>query len=85
MNRFVQQAKLFWAGLPHQYQACVVVFATAAGTTLGRELQELLLGSESFTWLCLRHDLAAAAIAGAIALKTFYMFPNRTVPAQTEK
>jgi len=77
MNKLLQQAKAFWASLPHQVQAGVVIFASAAGTTLGKEIQALLSGTPCFTWLCLYHDLAAAGAAGFIALRAFYMFPNR--------
>lgn len=77
MNKLIQSLKAFWASLPHQVQAGVVIFASAAGTVLGKELQGLSFGSPSFTWLCLRHDFGAASVAGFIALRAFYMFPNR--------
>jgi hypothetical protein len=66
----------FWAGLPHPVQAIILAFITAAGTTLGKELQELLSGNEAFTWLALKHDIALAAFAGLAAVRTFYMLPN---------
>jgi hypothetical protein len=77
MNKLIQRAKAFWASLPHQVQAGVVIFSTSAGTVLGKEMQGWAFGSPSFTWLCLRHDLGAASVAGFIALRAFYMFPNR--------
>jgi hypothetical protein len=66
----------YWNSLPHQVQAIILLFATAAGTTLGKELQELFLGNEAFTWLSLKHDICVAAIAGFAAVRMFYMFPN---------
>jgi hypothetical protein len=75
-------AKLLWASLPHQVQAGAVVFASVAGTTLAKELQALTFGNPHFTWITLRHDIAGAGVAGMIALRAFYMFPNRDVPEQ---
>jgi hypothetical protein len=67
-----------WASLPHPVQAGIVMFTTAAGTTLGKELQALWAGNEAFTWLALKHDIGAAVAAGFIALRAFYMLPNGT-------
>jgi hypothetical protein len=69
--------KAFWASLPHQVQAAVVAFATAAGTVLGEELQALASGQQSFTVATVKHDLLAALAAGLLALRAFYMFPSR--------
>ena len=74
----LQKIRNYWNSLPHQVQAIILLFATAAGTTLGKELQELFLGNEAFTWLSLRHDIAVAVIAGFAAVRMFYMFPNRS-------
>jgi len=71
--------KALWASLPHQVQALILLFLTVAATTLGKELQELFLGNEAFTWLMLKHDLVIAVIAGFAAVKMFYMFPNRNL------
>jgi hypothetical protein len=76
MNKALAWAKRVWASLPHQAQAAAVAFATAALTTLGKELDSLLSGTQSFTWLMLRHDIAAAVIAGALATRAFYMWPS---------
>lgn len=71
------QARAFWASLPHQVQAGVVVFATAALTTLSKELQALLFGTAHFTRSSLQHDLGAAITAGILAVRAFYMLPNK--------
>jgi hypothetical protein len=70
--------KRFWSSLPHPVQALILLFATTASTTLGKELQELFLGNEAFTWAVLKHDFVVAAFAGAAVVKAFYMLPNRT-------
>ena len=59
------------------------MFATAAGTTLGKELQALWFGTGSFTWITLRHDIGMAITAGVIAVRCFYMLPNRALPETT--
>lgn len=76
MSKLIAAIKRFWSSLPHQVQALILLFATVTGTTLGKELQELFLGNEAFTWLMLKHDLVVAAIAGFAAVRMFYMFPN---------
>jgi hypothetical protein len=73
-----QKLRNYWNSLPHQVQAIILLFATVAGTTLGKELQELLLDNEAFTWLSLRHDIVVAVIAGFAAVRMFYMLPNGT-------
>jgi hypothetical protein len=85
MNKLIARAKAFWASLPHEVQAGVVMFATAAGTTLGKELQALWFGTGSFTWITLRHDIGMAITAGVIAVRCFYMLPNRALPETTTK
>jgi hypothetical protein len=77
IQRAIAQSKLFWASLPHQVQAGAVVFATAAGTTLGKEVQALIFGTAHFTRSSLQHDIGAACVAGILAARAFYMFPNR--------
>jgi hypothetical protein len=72
----LQKLKTLWASLPHPVQALILLFATTAGTTLGKELQELLLGNEAFTWAVLQHDLVVAVLAGAAVVRAFYMLPN---------
>ena len=78
----LQKIRNYWNSRPHQVQAIILLFATAAGTTLGKELQELLLGNEAFTWLSLKHDISVAAIAGFAAVRMFYMLPNGTQKQQ---
>jgi hypothetical protein len=87
MKKLIAQAKALWASLPHQVQAALVVFATVASTTLGKELQTLIFGggAAAFSWLSLKHDIAAACVAGFIAARAFYMLPNRDMPAQSVK
>ena len=80
MSKLVAALKRFWSSLPHQVQAGIIVFASMSLTTLSKELDQLLSGNDAFTWLALRHDISAALVAGAVALKAFYMFPNRGLP-----
>ena len=68
--------KALWASLPHPVQALILLFVTTAGTTLGKEFQELLLGNEAFTWAVLQHDLVVAVLAGVAVVRAFYMLPN---------
>ncbi len=81
MNRL----KALWASLPHPVQAGITLFVSMALTTLSKELEQLLSGNEAFTWLALRHDIAAAVMAGAVAVRAFYMLPNRppSIPPQS--
>ena len=79
MNKLIAQAKAFWASLPHQVQAVIVLFATAAGTTLAKELQALIFGTLSFSVSSLEHDLGMAVTAGIMAVKVFYLLPSRDV------
>ena len=63
----------FWRSLPHQLQAMIVVFASAAATFLGGWLWD---GPSCWTWFCLKHTLGAACGAGYIAVHAFYMRPG---------
>lgn len=72
----MNKLKTLWASLPHPVQALILLFVTTAGTTLGKELQELFLGNEAFTWAVLQHDLVVAVLAGAAVVRAFYMLPN---------
>lgn len=78
MSKLIAAIKRFWSSLPHQAQALILLFATAAGTTLGKELQELWLGNEAFTWLMFKHDIVVAVFAGIAAVRIFYMMPNQS-------
>jgi hypothetical protein len=69
--------KAFWASLPHQVQATIVVFATAAGVTV---LQNAAKGTICTTWSCFTQHIGAAVSAGAAALLAFYMKPNNGAP-----
>jgi hypothetical protein len=80
MSKLIAALKRFWSSLPHQVQAGVTVFASMALTTLAKELEQLLSGNDAFTALALRHDVAVAVMAGVVALKAFYMMPNRGLP-----
>jgi hypothetical protein len=80
MNKLIAKAKALWALLPHQVQAGVILFGTAAGTTLAKELQALLFGTLSFSVSSLRHDFGMAMIAGFMAAKAFYMIPSNRTP-----
>jgi hypothetical protein len=72
MNRL----KALWASLPHQVQAGFILFGTVALTTLGKELQALIFGTESFSRSTLQHDVGFAVAAGFIAVRAFYMVPS---------
>jgi hypothetical protein len=61
----------FWYSLPHQVQAGMVLFATAAVTTLGQSIADGCWG-----WTCLKHAVGPAIAAGVIAVRTFYMRPG---------
>ena len=78
MSKLIAAIKRFWSSLPHPAQALILLFVTTAGTTLGKELQELFLGNEAFTWSVLKHDLVVAVFAGAAVVRAFYMLPNGT-------
>jgi hypothetical protein len=69
-----QFAKDFWHSLPQWIQAGAVVFAAAAGASLGK----LLSDPSVSCWqpACLKHYLGAAIGAGLVALRAFYMRPG---------
>ena len=72
-------AKALWASLPHYVQAPIILFGTAAGTTLAKELQALAFGTLSFSVSSLRHDVGMAIAAGSMAVKAFYMLPSNRI------
>lgn len=76
MKKLIQQAKVFWASLPHEVQAGIIIFVTAAGTTLGKEFQALIFGTAHFTKSSLQHDIGMAITAGIFAARAFYMLPS---------
>lgn len=80
MKKLFSALTTFWGGLPHQLQAILVAFAAAALGTLSKEFEALLSGSQAFTWLTLRHDIASALAEGIIAARAFYMLPSPSVP-----
>jgi len=78
----LQKLRKLWSSLPHQVQAGLILFGTAAGTTLAKELQARIFGTLSFSVSSLEHDLGMAFTAGFIAVRTFYCLPNK--PAATD-
>jgi predicted Na+-dependent transporter len=80
----MNKLKAFWASLPHQVQAGVILFGTVAGTTLAKELQALAFGTLSFSVSSLEHDLGMAIFAGFVAVRAFYCEPNRTPVAGSD-
>ena len=76
----MNKLKAFWASLPHQVQALLILFGTGASTTLAKELQAYLAGTLSFSVSSLEHDLGMAIVSGLTAVRVFYMLPNRDVP-----
>lgn len=92
MNKFMIKVRLLyaavmdlWNQLPHQLQAGIILFGTATLTGLGKELQAEFDGRSGFTWLSLRHDLWMAITAGILAVRAFYMLPNRPEPVTLKK
>lgn len=69
----IQKLKNFWASLPHVVQAGVVLFVTTVGTTIAHSIED---GVWPHTWHDVEHMLGTAVVAGAIAVKAFYMLPN---------
>lgn len=74
MKNYVLQAKEAWAALPHQVQAAIVVFAAAAGAALGKSFSDPV---SCWQWVCMKHYIGGAIGAGAVALRVFYMCPNK--------
>ncbi len=72
MNKVIAWVKNFWHGLPHQAQAAVVVFASAAATYAGT----VFSNGACWTLVCIKHGLGASVGAGLIALRAFYMRPG---------
>jgi len=62
-----------WCALPHQVQALLIAFGTAAGTTLVHAISE----GDCFATACLKHYIATAISAGLIAARAFYMLPSK--------
>ena len=73
----MNKLKAFWASLPHQVQAGVILFGTVAGTTLAKELQALAFGTLSFSKSSLEHDVSMAIFAGFVAVRAFYSQPSQ--------
>lgn len=78
MQKLIAQLKLFWRSLPHQAQAAIICFVTAAVTYL----HSVFTGPNdaSFDWPSLAHDVRTAVGAGLAAVWAFYMTPNRQSP-----
>lgn len=79
MNKLIQQAKEFWSSLPHEAQAAIVVFVAAAGASIGRTFSDP--ATACWQWMCLKHYIGGALVSGVVALRAFYMFPNRAPSA----
>ncbi len=75
LKKSLQAIKDFWGALPHPVQAAVVTFAAAAAASIGEAFSNP--ANVCRQWTCLRHDLGAAIGAGIVALRVFYMVPNR--------
>lgn len=73
-NKIVVRFRLLWAGIPHQVQAAIVVFAAASFATLTKFYTDP--SAACWQWTCVRHYIIAAGSAGIGALKAFYMLPN---------
>jgi hypothetical protein len=68
--------KAFWASLPHQLQAIIVMFVSAFFATFVHVASE----SSCYTGSCLKHYAGTALTAGFVALRVFYMIPSPPVP-----
>ena len=74
----MNKLKAFWASLPHQVQAALILFGTVAGTTLAKEIQAYIFGTLNFSKSSLEHDVSMALFAGFVAVKAFYSQPSPT-------
>jgi hypothetical protein len=74
----VQKLQLFWASLPHQAQAAIVVFATASFSYLHNAYTG---PNPNFTGAEIVHNLRSALLAGGLALWAFYMVPSNRLQA----
>jgi hypothetical protein len=74
MNKATEWAKSVWHGLPHQAQAAIVVFASAAATFAGKTFFD---PASCWSLVCIKHSIGACAGAGLIALRAFYMRPGK--------
>jgi len=70
----IAKLKAAWGALPHLVQAGVVTMASATGVSIVQALSNPT--TACFTWPCIKHLLAGAIVAGAAALRAFYMIPN---------
>jgi hypothetical protein len=73
-KKAVQPAVDFWHSLPHQLQATIIVFASAAGPVIWKWWSD---PQACMQWACLKHTITAAINAGGVALAAFYMRPGR--------
>lgn len=80
MKTLIQKAKAFWASLPHPVQALAILFASAALTEGGKIFADF--PNLCLSLACLKHDASLMAVAGIVAVRTFYMFPNRALAPQ---
>ena len=80
MNRLKALISLFlnlWNSLPHQAQAGVICFASAAIAEGGKILSDF--PNTCISWYCAQHDLWLMVVAGVAAVRIFYMLPSHRV------
>ena len=70
----IQKLKALWASLPHQLQAGIVCFVSAAGVTAMHAFED---GGFVWTGAALKHLAGTAVVAGIVALRAFYMLPSK--------
>ena len=71
----MNQLKAFWASLPHQLQAAIIVGASAMGEFIEHIIE---MGQFPHSWLDAKHLIGRALMAGAVAAWAFYRLPNGT-------
>lgn len=76
-----QKLLAFWYSLPHQLQAAIVTFVTAAGVTVTHAIAD---GTVPSSWADVKHLAGTGIVAGVAALRLFYMLPNGTGKAAAQ-
>ena len=69
----MNKLKLFWASLPHQVQAAIIVGASATGEFAEHVIE---MGQLPHSLADAKHLAGRALAAGAVAAWAFYRLPN---------
>lgn len=73
-DKQIQPVKNLWHSLPHQAQACLILFGSTVTTALGDAA--VAAGGGFWHWAALKHTLGAAVGAGIVAVRAFYLRPG---------